>query len=519
MADTNNRSLVPKLMHYLGVFSQAEFKQLKLFIESPVFNSNATLIKLYDTIKPYFKNGNLSVWSKEGAYKKIFPGKSYNDGTMRDLMSSLCEVVKKMMVFNFRVSPDNNLMPDELCLLAVLHIIPSLEMEFEKHNEKYTAILDAEDSLDYDHYFRRTFLYTLQQHFYSHKLNAAVPLHNIHQNRLEAILLHFIILALDSYRCMLGSRYSFANTHNFDYFFKEEVEAFIDKQEEKFKQVAPAILLMYYLLKMHELEAEIYFDKGYNLLINNTTRLSVLDNYNACIDLSNFALEKHLQGYPDYGQKRFELYRKFISDEWYKAAGKLTPVNFRVVSAAACMAGEFEWAENFIRDYIHLLPNNQRDDTLQLVTAHLYLSKNEVKIAVEILRNLKSKPDIVYFLVNCELILGYLELIDIGENIEWESKSPSDELFNLIDTFRKAIKTTKVLSESRINAYELFVKCIKDLYILLTAERFYIDKYHDLRNVILSNKALINRYYFIQKLEMLKKIHSKHFIANTPTNL
>jgi len=280
-------------------------------------------------------------------------------------------------------------------------------------------------------------------------------------------------------------------------------------------------LLAYLLMKLHETNIERYYHEAMSLFSVKKEALTRVDKHNTTIDLANYALDKHLEGCSGFAGDRFKLYKDFFENEWYKEAGnKLSPINFRTIAAAACMAGEFDWAENFIMNNRNLIDADADMSVIceQVALAHLFTSKREIEKAIDLLLSIKHKRDVLYFLVNSQLVMCYLELI-WQNKIKFKTGTHSefwadDKLQKLIETFQVKIKNSNEIGKDMKTAYELYLKCANLLLrIFSSASRFLIKEYNELQELVAQNKRIINRYYIIQKLQELKKTYPPHFTA------
>ena len=75
-----------KAIEVISTFSGPELKEFSLFLESPYFNSNKSLIKLFGEIKKALLANKAENLTEEFLYGKIFKGKKYNYGIMKNLM-------------------------------------------------------------------------------------------------------------------------------------------------------------------------------------------------------------------------------------------------------------------------------------------------------------------------------------------------------------------------------------------------------------------------------------------------
>lgn len=89
-----------KAIEVISTFSEPELKLFYLFLESPYFNSNKSLIKLFGVIKKSLQQKKAEKLNEENLYSKIFKGKKYNYGIMKNLMSQLFKQAEKFLAVN-----------------------------------------------------------------------------------------------------------------------------------------------------------------------------------------------------------------------------------------------------------------------------------------------------------------------------------------------------------------------------------------------------------------------------------
>ena len=77
--------------------SEEELQQFSDFLRSPFHNKNKNVIQLFEIIKkhyPFFKSDKIV---KEKIFKKLFPGRKYNDVVMRILISDLIKLSEEYL--------------------------------------------------------------------------------------------------------------------------------------------------------------------------------------------------------------------------------------------------------------------------------------------------------------------------------------------------------------------------------------------------------------------------------------
>ncbi|HEY3250869.1 MAG TPA: hypothetical protein VGK25_07095, partial [Ignavibacteria bacterium] len=86
-----------KAIEIIQTFDSREFHEFGKFVDSPFFNSNTKLIEMYSLLKKFYPAFSQKNFTKENLYQKLFPGKKYNDGTMRKLLSSLQSLAEEYL--------------------------------------------------------------------------------------------------------------------------------------------------------------------------------------------------------------------------------------------------------------------------------------------------------------------------------------------------------------------------------------------------------------------------------------
>ena len=84
-----------KALDVIKTFNPAEIKSFELFIVSPYFNSNKAIIKLFELIRKRIQKASGKPLLEEELFLRLFPGKKYNYGIMKNLLSDLfglCEI-------------------------------------------------------------------------------------------------------------------------------------------------------------------------------------------------------------------------------------------------------------------------------------------------------------------------------------------------------------------------------------------------------------------------------------------
>lgn len=85
------------LIEILRTFSKEELKKFGDFVNSPYFNKKTAVTKLLEMLKAYspeYKDENLD---RKLVWKKLFPGKEFNYGVMKNLIYDLTKLVERFL--------------------------------------------------------------------------------------------------------------------------------------------------------------------------------------------------------------------------------------------------------------------------------------------------------------------------------------------------------------------------------------------------------------------------------------
>ena len=87
-----------KLFLLLGSISKEELSSLRKAVLSPSFNTNPSVVKLFDTLRKQYPHFDTSPRGKRKLYAKLFPKENYSDGKLRRLFTFLAQVVEKYLI-------------------------------------------------------------------------------------------------------------------------------------------------------------------------------------------------------------------------------------------------------------------------------------------------------------------------------------------------------------------------------------------------------------------------------------
>ena len=89
-----------KSFDVIKTLTPAELKSFELFIGSPYYNTNKAVITLFQLIKKHIQKDSAKPLLEEVLFTRIYPGKKYNYGIMKNLLSELFGLCEKFLAIH-----------------------------------------------------------------------------------------------------------------------------------------------------------------------------------------------------------------------------------------------------------------------------------------------------------------------------------------------------------------------------------------------------------------------------------
>ena len=86
------------MIEYFNDLSKKEILKFKAFVNSPYLNPNKQVVKLFSYLRSKYPNIKESHLDKLAVFKGLFPDKSYNDETIRKLISDFNKVFESFLI-------------------------------------------------------------------------------------------------------------------------------------------------------------------------------------------------------------------------------------------------------------------------------------------------------------------------------------------------------------------------------------------------------------------------------------
>jgi len=425
-----------KLSEILLKLTKIEFRNLEEFLQSPFFNKNQNILKLYYIFKENYPQLSSGMLVQTEIFKQIFPKEKFDDVKSRKLISNFTKLVEQYLVI---LELENNKVNTNIILLGAFK-----DRNITKSFESLKQVILKEKTLGIkmnEKYYRD--MVSLYQQMLSFHADTISPEYELLIQKLEeAQNYKFVISKLNiNYLINYIKNNSNKNFNQRNWVFEEAVK-FVEDNKDVIKGEHPVVYLHYlnYKMTFDESNSDAYKEmKGFieehvDQIDNASIRFFLMNMNNYCVKLywngSNEALSDILR-INSYLDDRDIL---FI-DKKVNANNFLTVVNLSLKLNAV------QWVENFLNKYKDRLPEELKDSTIYLTLSRILFAKKDFDKSLFALGKVRYINYFYYInskLLLCKLYyeLNYLkEISSIIESIKQFQKRND----NIPNAMNKAI--------------------------------------------------------------------------------
>ncbi len=481
--------LKSNLLEILATLNLKEFKDFGEYVNSPFFNKNEAVIKLYEYIRRYFPALEGLNFGKENVFSEIFPNAEYNDGFMRTIMFNLTKLAEDYIAYKDFKSRE---LTEQIHLLKALNK-RDLNRLFSKNLKLASEKLEKNRIHD-EFYFNEKFLIEYEKNINDFKSIKILNQKDIPEggiaNQSEYLINYFILQLLKRYRTLLNLK----NVLDIDFGrpLMAELLQYIESHPEIYTEI-PLAGLLYNEIKLLETDDKDYYNSIKELVLDMNTGFDRSERFNGLVVISNYCLKKNHEGNRSALEDFMEI-SEFMFENKIDTLNKgdYLQINyFRTVLLMALTAGRVDWAERFVKESKDALSPEERENAYNFAMARLEFSRRNFERSLKFL-SLVRYDDIYYKFSGKTLQAQLYYELDM-----------LNELSDHLDSYRKFLNNSKLLTGLHKKVNENFVKVMNDLLKLKSnSGRTKISK---LKEKITTYKELSGKSWLLNKLEELEK--------------
>ncbi|MCB0723711.1 MAG: hypothetical protein KDC73_03345 [Ignavibacteriae bacterium] len=438
------------LIKVLKSLSNDEFKGFGRFVDSPFHNRRTEVKRFFDLLKKYYPEFNEHSIKDEKIYSKLYPGKKYDDRVIRRLSSFLMRVVEDYLSY-IRYSKDEyNVRKSLLEELGERGLAGLYNKTLTDMETKYNEFIPPSEK----YFLRKYYIVEDKLNNFLYKVRDAGLVKDMEDHSLFLIELLLVFIFQAKYNLFLYEvefRADFSSSVFNKLFEQIDFPDLIKYLKQRDKEFYPYISIYYYeLMSLLEPDNEENTSNFMNLLEKNGSRFSWVEMRNFYYIFVSICTLKIEMGKQEYKQVLMNVYKKMLKLDLCSEyeGGHFSAKLFRNIVAAANIAEEFDWLENFIKENKNKLSLGEQSNIYHLSMALLNYEREEFEKTLDNI--MKIDLDLVQFKIDVRYLMvkTYYEL-DLYE-----------QLLSSIDAFRHFLSSDKHISDRVVSVYTNFCNLI-----------------------------------------------------------
>ncbi len=470
------------LIEILKSFGESEIKEFNDMVCSPYFNKKSAVIKFWKVVRKYAPDFSSRELERENVYKKIFPDKEFNYGTMKNLIHELSKLAEKFIelkIYNVKTGSQSiNLLEG--------FVDKGLKNSFKKRIKTIEGNIEEKKG-EAEYYYNKYLLeiskqsYLIKQDkFYSNSESTKLANENLTMG-------YFADIFNNNYSSIIW-QYEHGGDHNND--FLKKVIAYYKSSPVD----------MDYRVKIYYNAFMLIYDGGIEhfyelrkLLEVNIHNLSIEQKYNFFLAIGNYCIKKYNEGSIDFAKHEFETYRYMLDNAIYNAnnTANMGGTFYKNVAIAALKNNEIEWASGFIEKYKDLLEPEVKENFHFHALIEYYIKLKEFKNAVKYISRIKYTDSVA------KLNIKRWEIITSYELRHFE------ELRYLIDSAKHFLRNEKKISSHNKEDFSNFINFVNKLAVFVQSKD---SSKNSLRNTSIISRE-ITATDTLAKAWLLDKVH------------
>ncbi|MBK9338939.1 MAG: hypothetical protein IPM98_21335 [Lewinellaceae bacterium] len=467
-----------KLLSLLSAFSKYDLNRFRKFVLSPYFNDQEDVARLFEVINTALRSGDEAVAALDKAtvWAALYPGRAFEDAHLRRLASDLTLLAQRFLVEELRQQDP---------LTEALDLQRALEQyDVQKHlagaERNIEKLLSQSAGKSTDYYYAQFRQYwnvfsraskMVATTGYTDKLIFA-------DFYLECFYLAQKLKLYIAWLLYRGFRVTEREVPVVPGFWEY-------LEDERFAAVPLIRIYRKVIVSFTDSENETHFEELLLHLDHFDRELTRTDLRECYFIAQNYCALKINQGKTEYYYRYFTLIKNMVDKSLILEEGQLPEAVFKNFITVSLGAGEYDWTEQFIRQYADYLPARIRGNARMFNLAYVYFYQKNYDRVIECLRDVEYS-DVVYALgAKSMLLRTYYEQ---GEYMALDS---------LIDSFRIFLRRNKVISKNLKRKYNNFLNLVKKLTTITASDKKALADLH---------RRVSETSYSMPKNWLLKKI-------------
>lgn len=420
-----------KLIRLYKTLDDAEIRQFKKWVKSPIHNKHKDVQLLFDYL--FSRQGLSAVTThRERVFQFLYPNEKMNMVRLRHVMSFATDVLEEFIRYIEHVSDEKN---KEMLLLRGFRK-RNLKKDAEKQEQQVLKILEKEKAKNEDYYRLK---YQLELELFRLKTVGNQPTSVNLQEVLDNSSLVFVLSIL-RYACKSITHQNLFKT-KYDIPFLEPILTAIENGS--YRTININSIQLYYACYMALTEPDV--DEHYEELKSYLIRYPDIlppDEFRDVYEVAiNYCIKRLNKGHSYYIEEAFQLYMNGIGNKVLLKNGYLSHFAYKNIVALGLHLEKFEEIKEFIPKGEHLLHPEHRESYVHYNTATLYFATEEYDKAVRLL--ISMEYDDLFMTIGAKLLLLKIYVIE----------GSFDLLESFLHSFAQFVRRKSTLSSSHKQSF------------------------------------------------------------------
>lgn len=476
-----------KLTRLLRSLSHIELQEFQPFLLSPYFNTNKSVVSLFEFLKAAYPHFSKDQVKKELAYAHVHPKKKYNDSSFRNLVMALTNLVLEFL--QQRELKRRKGLKDQLLLDAFSERM--MHKEYEDYFQKCQKKLVASPPKSRCQFLEQ---YLVLNSYYHHTLTGRTSIDPRQASKTLESLDQFFVLAKLQFAIEVGSRASLLGESSPPFFFKKYIGQYIKTKSKNKQQL---LVILQTLEQFYAVKSEKNITKANELFRTYHHTFSFFDQkfiLSVLINQMNFLYQS---GKVRYMLKMYELYKFGDEKGILIYNNSISAKEFLNIVLTATRSKKLNWAKYFIEKNIIHLPLSDKKVTTDLATALMAYESKDYHQVIKLLLPYHFKGSKLSIRFRLIIVKTHVELAfeDISKNLGTAN--------NILENAKQYIN--REITKNNNHQRAGFLNCLKVVKLILKQlNRKHLRNPKQIRIQIENYTHIVAKNWLLQMTDQLK---------------
>jgi len=388
-----------KLYILLQSFTTDELKLLRKAVNSPYFNSNPSVISLFEKLKKQHPKYDKSPRGRRILYKKIFPQEAFNDGKLRRLFTFLTRIIEKYLVAQQVMQKEEKYHQTLSEVYKERNLITLFEQESKRLEEQYETKATQTPSSYLDKHLLLSSRYSSFSHNKYDKKDKTLSESAKHLDT------YYLLQKLKTAVLQKNREKIFGGKLSIGFLSLPDIDTLPENTLLRLYYQAYYLLTEEKEIDINQYEMNLF--RQLHLLSQEDTLLLFYNGLNFLIRKTKNKLKQD--------SRILNWYKKGLNEGYFTLNNNISTTTFSNIVTYSCVAKAFTWAANFIEQYAEYLPDNVKEDEVRYSLLVLDFEQKKYKNIVFGLSNYELSA--AYYIKTKNLqIRTYFELLKEDDN-------------------------------------------------------------------------------------------------------